>query len=81
VALHLGEGEDAALVLDRKGFKTKAVTVKASEPKQTFTLEALVTSPAAPVRTRIPTQEKPGATAPVGAGAIDDVGDPFTRKR
>jgi serine/threonine-protein kinase len=81
VALHLVEGEDAALVLDRKGFKTQAVTVKASEPKQTFTLEALVTSPAAPVRTRIPTQEKPGATAPVGAGAIDDVGDPFTRKR
>jgi len=81
VALHLGEGEDAALVLDRKGFKTKVVTVNASEPKQTFTLEALVTSPAAPVRTRIPTPEKTGTTAPVGAGAIDDVGDPFTRKR
>jgi eukaryotic-like serine/threonine-protein kinase len=81
VALHLGEGEDAALVLDRKGFKTKDVTVNASEPKQTFTLEALVPSPAAPVRTRIPIQEKSGTTAPVGAGAIDDVGDPFTRKR
>jgi serine/threonine-protein kinase len=72
LALHLSDGETATLVLSRKGYKAKTVTVDAGEPKQTFALEAL--GP-----TWKPNGTKPSA-APPTLGGIDDVGDPFTKK-
>jgi hypothetical protein len=42
VALELEDGASAALVVSRKGYKTKTVTVSANEPKLTITLEGAV---------------------------------------
>jgi tRNA A-37 threonylcarbamoyl transferase component Bud32 len=72
LALHLSEGETATLVLSRKGYKPKTVTVDGSEPKQSFALEAVAPS-------WKPTAVKP-ATGSTPMGGIDDVGDPFTKK-
>ncbi|MGA7121855.1 MAG: serine/threonine-protein kinase [Polyangiaceae bacterium] len=72
VALHLADGEGATLVVARKGYKTKTVTVDASEPKQTITLEATWTS------TGRPPQKAQAPAAPNNAG-LDDVGDPFAK--
>jgi hypothetical protein len=68
LVLHLGDGESAALVLTRKGYKTKTVKVDSGAPRQSLALEP-VAGPA----------PKP-AVAPA-AGGIDDVGDPFAKKR
>jgi serine/threonine protein kinase len=65
VALHLASGESASLTVSRKGYKTKTVTVDASEPKVTVTLD--------PTFGGAPAVAKP-------AGGIDDVGDPFAKK-
>ena len=71
VALHLAGGEVATLVVSRKGYKTKTVTIDAGEPKQTITLESTWTSP-----THLP--KAPAAPAPK-SGGLDDVGDPFAK--
>jgi hypothetical protein len=70
LALHLAEGETASLQIARKGYKTKMVTVGSNEPKVSFTLE-LVAAP------------KSGQPARPAGGdlGIDDVGDPFAKKR
>jgi tRNA A-37 threonylcarbamoyl transferase component Bud32 len=65
VALHLGSGESASVTVSHKGYKTKTVTVDASEPKVTIALEPTFGA-------------GPAATKP--AGGIDDVGDPFAKK-
>jgi len=65
VALHLASGESASLTVSRKGYKTKTVTVDASEPKVTITLD--------PTFAGAPAAARPG-------GGIDDVGDPFAKK-
>ncbi len=72
VALHLASGEVATLVVTRKGYKTKTVTVDSNEPKQVISLE-----PAwAPV-----VHPPPKASAHAGApsAGLDDVGDPFAK--
>src|ERR1700722_1312200 len=69
IVLHMADGESAALVLTRKGFKTKTVHVDAGNPRQLLTLDA-VPGPA----------PRPAAAAPPAAGGIDDVGDPFAKK-
>jgi serine/threonine-protein kinase len=70
VALHLSEGEVATLVVSRKGYKTKTVTVDANAPKQTIVLEA-TWAPTRPAKT-------PGGPVPK-SGGLDDVGDPFAK--
>jgi eukaryotic-like serine/threonine-protein kinase len=65
VALHLGGGESVSVTVSRKGYKTKTVTVDASEPKLTVTLEPSFAG---------------GPAAAKPAGGIDDVGDPFAKK-
>jgi hypothetical protein len=73
VAIHLAEGEQATLVLARKGYKTKTVSVNGGEPKVSFALESLAPSP-----------PRPAAASPKAgpaAGGIDDVGDPFAKHR
>jgi eukaryotic-like serine/threonine-protein kinase len=71
VALHLADGEVATLVVTRKGYKTKTVTVDASEPKPTISLEATWASASHAPKT-------PGVPVPKSAG-LDDVGDPFAK--
>jgi serine/threonine-protein kinase len=66
IVLHLPDGTPATLVLSRKGYKTKTVTVDAAKDKQEFALD--------PVAGPRPAAAKP-------AGGIDDVGDPFAAKR
>lgn len=75
VALHLAPGDSAVLVLERRGYKTKEVTVASDSPKQTFMLEAI--GSAVPAKPRRP-EAKPTAVAP--PTGIDDVGDPFAGK-
>jgi hypothetical protein len=70
VALHLAEGEVATLVVSRKGYKTKTVTVDANAPKQTIVLEG-TWAPTRPAKT-------PGGPVPK-SGGLDDVGDPFAK--
>jgi eukaryotic-like serine/threonine-protein kinase len=67
LVLHLAGGEVATLVLTRKGYKTKTVKVDGSAPRESLALDP-VAGPA----------PRPAAAA---AGGIDDVGDPFARKR
>jgi serine/threonine-protein kinase len=71
LALQLGEGEKATVVVSRKGYKTKTVTLDGKEAKL-----AIVLDPAwGPARGG-------GATPkPAGESGIDDVGDPFAKKR
>jgi serine/threonine-protein kinase len=68
VALHLADGETATLVVSRKGFKTKTVTVDGHDAKVTVSLD----SAASP---------RPGAAGSrPGSHAMDDVGDPFATR-
>jgi tRNA A-37 threonylcarbamoyl transferase component Bud32 len=68
IVLHMTDGETATLVIARKGFKTKSVTVDSARPRQTLALDAVGGS--APK----------ASTAAAGGSAIDDVGDPFAKK-
>jgi len=72
VALRLADGQTATIVVSRKGYKTKRITLDAMQAKQTVTLEPL-SSPRAG-----------GAARPAGGnagfGGVDDVGDPFAKK-
>jgi eukaryotic-like serine/threonine-protein kinase len=68
LALHMADGESATLVLTHKGYKTKTVKVDGSIPRQLVTLDPL--GGAAP---------RPAAAT--NGGGIDDVGDPFAKKR
>ena len=56
------------LVLTRKGYKTKTVKVDANSPRQVLSLD-----PAAGPAPRANTNQP--------AGGIDDIGDPFAKKR
>jgi serine/threonine-protein kinase len=68
LVLHMANGEVATLMLTRKGYKTKTVKVDSGAPRQSLALEP------------IPGPTPKPAVAPA-AGAIDDVGDPFAKKR
>jgi tRNA A-37 threonylcarbamoyl transferase component Bud32 len=68
-ALHLAEGETAALVISRKGYRTRTVTVDTTSPKVAVALDGAFGPPP-----RVAVPRPPGA-------AIDDVGDPFAKKR
>jgi serine/threonine-protein kinase len=70
VALHLADGETAKLVVSRKGFKTKTVSVGGNDVKVTVQLESAFS----------PAPKAGGASRPAGGGGIDDVGDPFAKK-
>jgi len=73
LALHLVEGETASLVVTRKGYKSKTVTIDGSSPRQAVALDSV--SGGAPPRAAGP--------KPSGGGSfngIDDVGDPFAKK-
>jgi eukaryotic-like serine/threonine-protein kinase len=72
VALHLADGEVATLLVTHKGYKPKTVTVDASEPKQSVTLEATWVAPAPPPRIVV-------APPAPKSGGLDDVGDPFAK--
>ncbi len=73
IALRLAEGETATLVVVRKGYKTKIVTLGGRDPKQTIALEPLPPSPVkAPATARPQAGESPGA--------LEDVGDPFKKR-
>jgi serine/threonine-protein kinase len=76
VALHLADGEVATIVVTRKGYRTKTVSVDPSGPKQTITLEPTWAPATHPVKA--PTSAAP---APPKAGGLDDVGDPFAKGR
>ena len=67
VALHLGDGETATLVVGRKGYRSKTVVVEGREPKVAVALDAVSAPAAAPRKTSSP--------------GIDDVGNPFAKKR
>jgi tRNA A-37 threonylcarbamoyl transferase component Bud32 len=68
LALQLGDGESATVVIARKGYKTKTVKIDDSAPRRSFALDPANASGAA----------KPASAG--GGGGIDDVGDPFARK-
>jgi tRNA A-37 threonylcarbamoyl transferase component Bud32 len=70
IVLHMADGERATLLIVRKGFKTKSVTVEGNKPRQTLSLDPLG-SPA----------PKAAAGPAAGSIGIDDVGDPFAKKR
>jgi serine/threonine protein kinase len=70
VALHLAEGERATLVITRKGYKTKSVTIDGDDTKVTVTLESAFGPP----------PRQGGGAAAGGKSGIDDVGDPFAKK-
>jgi serine/threonine-protein kinase len=72
VALHLGEGESATVVLTRKGYKTKTVTIDGTDAKVAVTMEGAFGPP--------PRGGAGGAPPKPGGGGIDDVGDPFAKK-
>jgi tRNA A-37 threonylcarbamoyl transferase component Bud32 len=74
VALHLAGGEVATLVVTRKGYKPKSVTLDSSSPKQTITLEPTWMQSTHPIKS--PASASP---APPKAGGLDDVGDPFAK--
>jgi serine/threonine-protein kinase len=69
IALHLAQGESATVVVSRKGYKPRTVTLDGSDPKVAIALEGVFGAPAA---------------APAGGARkrpVDDVGDPFANKR
>jgi serine/threonine-protein kinase len=71
LALHLADGEVATLVVARRGYRTKTVTVDTTSPKQSIALEPLwAPLPSHPVKA-------PGTPAP--KPGLDDVGDPFAK--
>jgi serine/threonine-protein kinase len=77
VALHLADGEKATVVLTRKGYKSKTVTLDASEAKLMVVLD-----PAGGAgRAAGGGGAKPANAGGGGFGGIDDVGDPFAKKR
>jgi eukaryotic-like serine/threonine-protein kinase len=69
LVLHMADGETATLVLTRKGYKTKTVKLDSGAPRQSLALDP-VAGPA----------PRPAAATPA-AGGVDDVGDPFAKKR
>ncbi len=71
LALQLAEGEKATVVVSRKGYKTKTVTLDGKETKL-----AIVLDPVGPPHYRPPTGGANG-----GVSGIDDVGDPFAKGR
>ncbi len=77
VAVRLAPGEKATLVIARKGYRTKTVTLDGTEPKLAVALD----SAWAPPRSAAPSAAaaKP-ATPTGGGGGMDDVGDPFAKK-
>jgi eukaryotic-like serine/threonine-protein kinase len=72
LVLHLGDHETASLAITHKGYKAKTVKVDAASARQAFSLEPAWSAPARPVA---------AAPAGGGGGGIDDVGDPFAKKR
>ena len=68
VVLHMTDGESASLVVTRKGYKPKTVKVDGSTPRQTLALDPAWIAPSS----------RPAAAPAAG---IDDVGDPFAKKR
>ncbi|HEX3345954.1 MAG TPA: hypothetical protein VHS09_15325, partial [Polyangiaceae bacterium] len=72
VALHLGDGERATLVITHKGYKPKTVTVDASDEKVAVQLEGVFGPP--------PRGGAGAGAGKPGGGGIDDVGDPFAKK-
>jgi serine/threonine-protein kinase len=73
VALMLGDGEIASLVLTRKGYQTKTVPVDPSQPKVTLKMDRDFGP--APVGGGGAAKKPPAGGG--GGGGIDDVGDPF----
>jgi serine/threonine-protein kinase len=73
VALHLADGESVTVVVAHKGFKTKSVTIDGGDAKVTVTLEGLFGP--------VPKGPAGGPPSKPGGGGIDDVGDPFAKKR
>jgi serine/threonine-protein kinase len=70
VALHLADGEGATIVVARKGYKTKTVTIESNDTKVAVALEGLFG----------PAPKTGAGPAPKPAtGGIDDVGDPFKK--
>jgi serine/threonine-protein kinase len=69
LVLHMADGETATLVLTRKGYKTKTVNVDSGALRQSLALDPALGPAPRP------------ATATPAAGGIDDVGDPFAKKR
>ncbi|MDP9151944.1 MAG: serine/threonine protein kinase [Myxococcota bacterium] len=74
IALPLSDGETATLVVARKGYKTKTVTVTGHDPKQTIALEPL---PAPAFRVPAAGPKPRGGDFP---GGLEDVGDPFKKR-
>jgi len=73
VVLHLAEGERASLLIARKGYRSKTVAVDGTDPRQSFSLEAIAAGGAAPGAAR------PAPAAGSKLGNMDDVGDPFAK--
>ena len=73
VAVRLEDGQKATLVFVRKGYKTKTMVVDGSQPKLLVTLDAASAPAARPVT--------PRPASGGSLGGIDDVGDPFARRR
>jgi tRNA A-37 threonylcarbamoyl transferase component Bud32 len=70
VALSVNPGETASVVVTRRGFRTKTLTLDGSVAKMTIKLEREYgPAPAG----------GGGAAKPAGGGGIDDVGDPFAK--
>ena len=76
LALHLADGETASLVVSRKGFKAKTVTIDGANPRQSIALDSA--SGGGPAPRAAGGGAKP-ASGPAFSG-IDDVGDPFAKK-
>jgi serine/threonine-protein kinase len=70
VLLHLGDGETARLVVTRRGYKAKTVSVDPAKPRLTVKLDRDFGAPSGG-----------GGAAPARppSGGIDDVGDPFAK--
>ncbi len=75
VVLHLAEHETATLVVTRKGYKTKTVTVDAAEPRQALTLDPVWSAGPRPPKAAGP----PATNGPPAGNGLDDVGDPFAK--
>jgi serine/threonine-protein kinase len=73
VALELAEGTGATLVVTRRGYKTKTITVTGADPKMTVTLDSAAAKPSGGGK-RPPQAGGGGPSVPSGG---DD--DPFNR--
>jgi serine/threonine-protein kinase len=76
VALHLATGETARVVITRKGYKSKTITLDGNEPKMMVTLDSTSGSGRA-----VAGSAKQPPAGGGSLGGIDDVGDPFAKKR